>query len=80
MFCAAPQNPDETLGKDCKAYARWAFAVAEARDNLDEPSIEELKKLYPIIKELEDTQSRGWFYISWIQILGSLTKMQHQRR
>jgi len=58
----------ENLGKDCKAYARAVFAVAEARDNLDEPSIEELKKLHPILKELEDTEARAWLYVSLINL------------
>jgi len=58
----------ENLGKDCKSYARAVFATAEARDNLDEPSMEELKKLHPIIKELEDTESRAWLYISLINL------------
>ncbi len=53
----------ENLGKDCKAYARAVFAVAEARDNLDEPSLEELEKLHPIQKELEDTEARAWLYV-----------------
>jgi hypothetical protein len=58
----------ENLGKDCKAYAKSVFAVAEARDNLDEPSMEQLKKLHPIIKELEDTKSRAWLYLSLINL------------
>jgi len=58
----------ETLGKDCKSYARALFAVAEARDNLDEPSIEELKKLHPILQELEDTGARDWVWASLINL------------
>lgn len=58
----------ENLGKDCKAYAKAVFAVAEARDNLDEPPIEKLKKLHPILKELEDTESRAWLYVSLINL------------
>lgn len=58
----------ETLGEDCKSYARAVFAVAEARDNLDEPSMEELKKLHPILKELEDTEARAWLYVRMISM------------
>ena len=58
----------ENLGKDCKSYGKAVFAVAEARDNLDTPSMEELKKLHPIIKELEDTKARAWLYISLINL------------
>lgn len=58
----------ENLGKDCKAYARAVFAVAEARDNLDEPSIDKLKKTHSILKELEDTEARGWLYVSMINL------------
>jgi len=58
----------ETLGSDCKAYAKAVFAVTEARDNLDEPSMEKLKELHPIMKELEDTKSRAWLYLSLINL------------
>lgn len=58
----------ENLGKDCKSYAKAVFAVAEARDNLDTPSLDELKKLHPIMQELEDTKARAWIYISLINL------------
>jgi len=58
----------ENLGTDCKSFAKAVSAVADARDNLDEPSMEELKKLHPIIKELEDTKARAWLYIASINL------------
>jgi len=58
----------ETLGKDCRSYAKAIFAIAEARDNLDEPSLEELKKLHPILKELENTKARAWINVRMINL------------
>lgn len=41
----------QSVTDQCRAYARAIEAVAEARDNLDEPSWDNLVKLHPILKE-----------------------------
>ncbi|MHB9102436.1 MAG: hypothetical protein ACYC2E_13075 [Sulfuricella sp.] len=41
----------QSVMDECRAYARAIEAVAEARDNLDEPSWDKLIELHPIIKK-----------------------------
>ena len=53
LLSAAPLATAGTFGEDCRAYAKAIYAVAEARDNLDEPSWEKLLELHPILKEIK---------------------------
>lgn len=57
-----------TYGDDCRAYARAIYAVAEARDNLDEPSWDELLKLHPILTEIEKNEGSGFGYAQLISL------------
>ena len=40
-----------TFGEDCRSWAKAIYAIAEARDNLDDPSWEKLLKLHPILED-----------------------------
>lgn len=52
--------------EDCRAYAKAIYAVAEARDNLDDPSWEKLLELHPILKEIKKNEGRGVTYAQLI--------------
>jgi len=57
-----------TFGEDCRAYAKAIYAVAEARDNLDDPSWEKLLKLHPILKEIEKKEGAGFSFALMISL------------
>ena len=67
LVSAAPANAG-TYGEDCRAYAKAIFAVAEARDNLDDPSWEKLLKLHPILEEIKKKEGRGFLYAQMINL------------
>jgi hypothetical protein len=67
LTCVAPANAG-TFGEDCRAYAKAIFAVAEARDNLDDPSWKKLLELHPILKEIEKKEGRGFLYAQMINL------------
>ncbi len=67
LVSAAPANAG-TFGEDCRAYAKAIFAVAEARDNLDDPSWEKLLKLHPILEEIKKKEGRGFLYAQMINL------------
>lgn len=73
LVFAAPANAGanagaRTFGEDCRAYAKAIFAVAEARDNLDDPSWEKLLKLHPILEEMDKRKGRGFLYAQLINL------------
>ncbi len=49
-FVNKPSRP-KTIGEVCRAYALAIEEVAKARDNLDEPSWEELVKQNPVLEK-----------------------------
>ncbi len=67
LVTAVPANAG-TFGEDCRAYAKAIFAVAEARDNLDDPSWEKLLKLHPILEEIKKKEGRGLLYAQMINL------------
>jgi hypothetical protein len=67
LICVAPANAG-TFGEDCRAYAKAIYAVAEARDNLDDPSWEKLLNLHPILKEIKKKEGRGLVYAQMINL------------
>jgi hypothetical protein len=56
-----------TFGEDCRAYAKALYAVAEARDNRDEPPWEKLLERHPILREIEKMDGRGYTYAQLIR-------------
>ena len=68
LLSAAPLATAGTFGEDCRAYAKAIYAVAEARDNLDEPSWEKLLELHPILKEIKKKEGRGFLYAQMISL------------
>lgn len=68
LLSAAPLATSGTFGEDCRAYAKAIYAVAEARDNLDEPSWEKLLELHPILKEINKKEGRGFLYAQMINL------------
>ncbi len=67
LACAVPANAG-TFGEDCRAYAKAIYAVAEARDNLDEPSWEKLLYIHPILKQIQKNEGRGFTYAQLISL------------
>ena len=67
LLCAVPASAG-TFGEDCRAYAKAIYAVAEARDNLDDPSWEKLLELHPILKEIQKKEGRGFLYAQLISL------------
>ena len=67
LMFAAPANAG-TVREDCRAYAKAIFAVAEARDNLDDPSWEKLLKLHPILEEIKKKEGPGFLYARMINL------------
>lgn len=57
-----------TFGEDCRAYAKAIYAVAEARDNLDEPSWGKLLTLHPILNEIKKKEGRGFTFARLISL------------
>ncbi len=57
-----------TFGDDCRAYAKALHAVAEARDNRDEPPWERLLERHPILQEIKKMDGRGYTYAQLINL------------
>lgn len=51
LLLVAPAAYGQSIIDQCRAYALAIEAVAEARDNLDQPSWNELLKLHPILQK-----------------------------
>ncbi|MEQ1835050.1 MAG: hypothetical protein ABL862_01150 [Candidatus Nitrotoga sp.] len=68
LSVVVPTAQSASIRDDCRSYARAIKAVAEARDNLDQPSWDELLKLHPILKETEKKEGRGYLYASLISL------------
>ncbi len=68
VFAEKTLSSGRTLGEGCPLYAKAIYAIAEARDNLDEPSWNQLLELHPILKEIEETKGSGFLYAKMINL------------
>ncbi|MCV2370227.1 hypothetical protein [Roseateles oligotrophus] len=50
FYMSKPSRP-ATIGEHCRAYALAIEAVAEARDNLGQPSWDDLVKQHPVLEK-----------------------------
>ncbi|MBL0422386.1 hypothetical protein JI739_18705 [Ramlibacter sp. AW1] len=68
MVAYATTVQAQTFGEDCRAYAKAIYDVAEARDNLDDPSWEKLLELHPILVKTKEREGRGFLYAQMISL------------
>ena len=71
VLSTAPVNAEDfgaNYREDCRAYAKAIYAVAEARDNLDDPSWEKLLERHTILKEIKKKEGRGILYAQLINL------------
>lgn len=73
FYFANKPTPLRTVGDVCRAYAFAIEAVAEARDNLDQPSWEKLVKLHPVL-EKNGQNERAVLFASSISLRLAATK------